>query len=160
MTNKADSQLKQDVSDELRLDPSVGGAELDVTANDGVITLRGTTDSYAQKVAALAIVERVPGVRTVADDIIVAVPNTRKRTDTDTAHIVTALLRWNVIVPANRIKVGVEDGWVTLEGETDWQFQRSAAEQPIATLAGVRGVTNRIVVKNAASAPGARLRIA
>jgi osmotically-inducible protein OsmY len=159
MITKADSQLQHEVNDELRFDPSVGGAELGVAARDGVITLSGTVSSYAIKYAAVKAAERVFGVRAVADDIVVAIPSSTKRTDTDIAHSVATLLKWNVTVPDDRVKARVQDGWVTLDGDVEWQFQKTAAEHCVRTLGGVQGVTNLIAVNNRANATDVKQHI-
>ena len=159
MIAKADSQLQHEVNDELRFDPSIGGTELGVAARDGVITLSGTTTSYANKYAAIRAAERVHGVRVVADDILVAIPNSTKRTDTDIAHSVATMLKWNVTIPEDKVKARVQDGWVTLDGQVEWQFERTAAERSVRTLRGVVGVTNLIAVKNEASATEVKQRI-
>ena len=138
---KSDAQLQQDVMEELIWDPSVGRAEIGVACRDGVITLGGQVDSYAKKDAAILAAERVSGVRAIADDLVVKIPASFRRTDTDVAHSVTESLKWDIQVPDDKIKARVDGGWVWLDGEVEWEYQRAAAERAIQYLAGVTGVS-------------------
>jgi osmotically-inducible protein OsmY len=149
---KTDSQLHKDIVDEMRWDPRVKVAEIAVSAKDGVITLTGVVDTYAQKYAAERVVERVSGVRAIADDLQVKIQHSLLRSDTDIAHAAVNALRWDTEVPDEKIAVKVENGWVTLKGEAEWNFQKAAAERDIRYLAGVKGVSNLIVVKPKVSA--------
>ncbi len=144
---KNDSQLQRDVLDQLRWEPSVGDAEIGAAVKDGVVTLSGPVDSYAEKCAAVAAVERLSGVRAVADELTVKLPASHLRTDTELAHMAVSALTWDTQVPDEQIKVTVRDGWVTLEGEVEWQYQRSAAENAVRSLTGVSFLTNLIAVK-------------
>ncbi len=144
---KTDMQLQRDVIEELAWQPNVREAEIAVGARNGVITLSGFVDSYAQKYAAARAVEAVRGVRAVADDLKVRLPQAFVRSDTDVAHAAVSALKWDVEVPDVRIKVLVDDGWISLDGAVDWQFQRTAAENAVRHLAGVKGVINRITVQ-------------
>ena len=114
---------------------------------DGVVTLTGYVDSYLKKLAAKEAALRVQGVKAVANDIQVRLPGMSERTDTDLARAAREALQWDIEVPSDRVKITVSNGWVTLEGEVDYGFQRMAAERAISRLAGVKGVTNLIVVK-------------
>jgi osmotically-inducible protein OsmY len=156
---KTDAQLQRDVSDELRWDPSVVSAEIGVASKDGVITLTGQVDSFAKKNAAVRAAERVGGVRAIAEDVTVVIPASLTRTDADLAHVVANSLRWDVQVPDEKIKARVDDGWVWLDGEVDWQFQSRAAERAVRNLTGIRGVSNMVRVKQHASAPDVKHRI-
>lgn len=144
---KSDTQLHKDIVEELRWDPRVKEAEIAVSAKDGVVTLTGSVETYAQKYAAERAVERVAGVRAVADDLHVRVPGSFVRTDTDIAHSAINALRWDIEVPDDKITVKVDAGWVTLKGEVPWQYQRSAAERSVRYLSGVKGISNLIEVK-------------
>ena len=144
---KTDTQLHRDVADELAWEPSIRSPEIGIAVKDGVVTLSGSVESYAEKYAAERAAERVRGVKAVADDMLVKLPLTFKRSDTEIAHACVNALRWDIQVPDDKIKALVEEGWVTLEGEVEWQFQRQAAERAVRYLAGVRGVTNRVSVK-------------
>lgn len=146
---KSNSELQRDVADELRWQSSVREAEIGVAAKDGVVTLTGTVDSFAQKLAAEKAAKAVMGVRAVAEELVVKLPFSSKRTYTEIAHAAVNALRWNTEVPADRLKVIVEGGWVTLSGEVDYQFQKSAADEIVRCLTGVTGMSNAITVKHA-----------
>lgn len=146
MTKANDIDLRKDVLDELEWDPSIDATTIGVAIEDGIISLTGHVPSYANKTNAEKIVKRVHGVQAVANDIEVKLPVTGTRDDTDIARSAVNALEWNVSVPKNRIKVGVTKGWVTLEGEVDWRYQKVAAEDAVRVLAGVRGVTNKVEV--------------
>lgn len=156
---KTDGQLQKDVIDELRWDPSVGNAEIGVAAKSGVVTLTGQVPSFAKKYAATRAAERVAGVRALAEDLKVVLPSSYNRTDTDLAHSVASTLTWDIQVPNETVKARIEDGWVTLDGEVEWQYESNAAERAVRNLTGVRGVSNLIQIKKHASAPDVRSRI-
>jgi osmotically-inducible protein OsmY len=156
---KSDSELQQDVMEELVWDPKVGRAEIGVAARDGVVTVSGRVDSYAKKVAAVKAAERVAGVRAVADELNIDVPSWSRRSDMDIAHAVANALRWDVEVPDEKIKARVDGGWVWLDGEVDWEFQRSAATRALRNLTGVLGVSNEIRLKKHVFAPDVKGRI-
>jgi osmotically-inducible protein OsmY len=144
---KTDLQLQRDVLDELKFEPSIREAEIGIAAKGGVVTLTGFVDSYAEKFAAERTAERVGGVKAVADEIKVKLPGTHQRSDTDIAHAVVNALRWDIQVPDDRLKATVEEGWIALEGDVEWQYQKWAAEGAVRNLTGVKGVTNLIAVK-------------
>jgi len=144
---KTDLQLQRDVLEELKWLPNVLETEIGVSAKGGVVTLTGTVQSYGQKFAAERAVERVSGVRAIADDLRVSLPHSRERSDTDIAHAALSALRWNTEVPDARIQVIVRDGIITLDGEVEWQFQRSAAEEAVRFLSGMKGLIMRITVR-------------
>ena len=156
---KTDAQVQRDVIDELRWDPSVATAEIGVAAKNGVVTISGQVENFAKKYAAARAVERVAGVVAVADEITVSLPHAHKRNDTELAHAIADALRWDVQVPDDKVKARVDQGWVWLEGEVEWQFQSRAAERAIRNLTGVRGVTNILQVKQRPSAPDVKQRI-
>jgi osmotically-inducible protein OsmY len=156
---KTDGQLQKDVIEELRWDPSVGNAEIGVAAKSGVVTLTGQVPSFAKKYAATRAAERVAGVRALAEDLKVVLPSSYNRTDTDLAHAVASTLTWDIQVPNETVKARIEDGWVTLEGEVEWQYQSNATERAVRNLTGVRGVSNLIQIKKHASAPDVKSRI-
>jgi osmotically-inducible protein OsmY len=148
---KTDMQLHKDVLEELRWDPRVKEAEIAVSAKDGVVTLTGSVETYAHKYAAERAVERVAGVRAVADDLTVRPAGSFLRSDTDIAHAAINALTWDIEIPDEKVTVKVESGWVTLKGDVDWNYQKSAAERAVRYLTGVKGVSNLIAVKPAAS---------
>jgi osmotically-inducible protein OsmY len=144
---KTDSQLLRDTQEQLQWEPSVREKEIGVAAKNGVLTLSGHVPSYADKYAAVRAVERVVGVKGVADEIVVTIPSADARTDTELAHQAVNALKWDVHVPDERIRVTVRRGWLTLEGDVDWQYQRTAAECAVRNLTGVQGVIDSITVK-------------
>ena len=144
---KTNSQLHRDVLDELQWQPSVREAEIGVAVKDGVVTLSGFVDSYAQKVTAERAVENVIGVRAVAEELKVKLPHSAQRSDTEISHAALNALKWNIEVPDARLKVKVENGWITLDGDVDWQFQKTVAEEAVRYLTGVKGVILAIVVR-------------
>jgi osmotically-inducible protein OsmY len=144
---KTDKQLKADVSDELAWDPAVNDANIGVIVKNGVVTLTGHLDSFAEKHAAERAVRRVAGVRGIAVELDVKLSPAHRRSDSEIAQAATAALRWHSLVPDDRVKVEVDDGWVTLSGEVDWSYQSASAEQGIRPLLGVRGLTNNITIK-------------
>ena len=150
---KTDIQLQRDVMDELQWQPKTRDAEIGVSAKGGVVTLTGTVASYSQKLDAAQLAESVMGVRAVADDMVIRLPNSSVRTDTDIAHSVVNALRWNIEVPDEKITTKVHEGWVTLHGTAPWQFQRNAAASTVRYLTGVKGVSNLIVVQPRKVAP-------
>ena len=144
---KSDRIIQLDVLDELRWEPSVNATDIGVTVKDGIVTLEGTVDSFPEKWAAERAAQRVPSVKGLAIDLDVTLPGFSERTDADIARAAETALDWDVSVPGDRIKVTVEKGFLTLEGEVDWQFQKSAAKQAVLHLTGVRGVSNDITIK-------------
>jgi len=143
----SDNDLKKAVLDELGWEPSVNEAHIGVTAHSGVITLTGHVSSYMHKVAAEKAASRVKGVKAVAEEIEVKLPFDIKRSDEDIAAAAIDRLGWNSTIPADAIKVKVQQGWVTLTGDVGWHFERDDAERDIRALSGVIGVSNQVVVK-------------
>jgi osmotically-inducible protein OsmY len=143
---KNDMKLHKDVVAELTWDPRVSEKEIGVAVKDGVVTLTGSVKSYAEKWAAQRAVEGVAGVKAVADDIVVKFPSDTTHSDTEIAHKVVDALAWDIQVPKDTIKATVTNGWLTLEGEVEWNYQRDAAAGAVRYLPGVRGLTNQISV--------------
>jgi osmotically-inducible protein OsmY len=147
MKAESDTKLQHNVLRELEWDPSIDASKIGVTANNGVITLTGSTASYFEKMTAERVAKRLYGVKAVANDISVKLPGAAERTDPDIAAAALNALKWNPSVPEDRIKVTVRNGWVTLEGEVEWWYQHDAAERAVHNLAGVRGVTNDLNIR-------------
>lgn len=141
---RTDTDIQQDVLDELDWREEIRPATIGVAVTDGIVTLTGTVESYIQKVVAQEAAHRVLGVSAVANEIEVRLPSTAERTDADVARAALSALQWDAVLPAHTIELTVADGWVTLSGEVEWLYQRDAAEQVISRLTGVRGVTNVI----------------
>ncbi|HVZ42855.1 MAG TPA: BON domain-containing protein [Ramlibacter sp.] len=150
---KTDLQIKADVTAELAWDAACNAAAIGVAVKEGVVTLSGQVDTFLQKRAVDQAVRRVSGVRGVALDLEVRLAPGDHRSDTDIAQAAVAALRWHSVVPQDKVRVEVDDGWVTLTGEVDWPYQRASAEQCIQPLTGVRGVTNQVAIASRA-APG------
>src|SRR3954447_15718943 len=144
---KTDSELQRDVLNELKWEPSVDAAHIGVSVKDGVVTLSGHVASYAEKYAAERAAKRVQGVHAVANEIDVKLPGSSQRTDEDIAAAAVNALKSHISVPADQIKVTVSKGWVKLEGEVEWQYQRISSENAVRYLQGVKGVSNLITVK-------------
>ena len=144
---RTDSELQRYVLDELKWEPSVDAAHIGVSVNDGIVTLSGRVSSYAEKYAAERAAKRVYGVKAVVNEIDVKLPGTSQRTDGDIAAAAVNALKSNIAVPADKIKVTVSKGWLKLEGEVEWQYQKEAAERAVRNLVGVTGVSNLITVK-------------
>jgi osmotically-inducible protein OsmY len=143
-----DEEIQSDVLAELRWDPSIS-TEVGVTVKNGVVTLTGTVDTIQKKWRAEEAAHRVTGVTAVANDIEVRMFG--HRTDADIAAAVKHALDWNTSIPLNKVHVTVDNGWVTLKGELEWQYQRQEAERVVRSLWGVKGVSNLISIKPAAS---------
>ena len=156
---KTDQQLRRDVEDELSWDPRISDAEIGISAKDGVVTLSGFVKSYAQRLAAEHAAERVSGVRAVAEELHVKLPGTIDLSDTDIAHRAVNALKWDVEVPDAKVKVRVDKGWITLEGEVDWNFERQATERAVRYLTGVKGVSNQLRISPHASTYDVSARI-
>jgi osmotically-inducible protein OsmY len=144
---KTDAELQRDVMTELKWEPIIHAAELGVAVKDGVVTLSGYVDSYSKKWAAERAVKRVSGVKAVAEEIKITPASSYRRADEDIALSATNTLNWNVWVPRDRVKVMVQDGWITLSGDVDGFYQKERAEDAVRHLVGVLGVTSSITIK-------------
>ena len=156
---RTDTAIRLDVIAELASDPSVRHEDIAVAVMGGVVTLAGHVDSYAQRYAAGLAVGRVRGVCAVVNDLTIKLPGNLVRTDTEIAHAGVEMLRWHSEVPDDRLRLKVENGWVTIQGELDWHFQKEAAERVIRSLSGVRGMTSLITLKVMPVAADIRERI-
>ena len=137
--------IQQDVLDEFAWDPEIDAADVGVEVDDGVVTLTGTVDRYAEKLAAEKAAQRVDGVRAVANDLSVRKALTHN--DTDIAKAAADVLEANTAVPKGAVDVTVQNGKVTLRGEVDWAYRRYVAANCVRDLRGVRDVINLIQVK-------------
>ncbi len=151
---KTDFELQQDVSAELGWEPAVHAARIGVEVHDGVVTLAGQVDSYAEKWAAERAAQRVAGVKALATELKVQMAGPRRHSDTDIAQAAENVLSWSSALPPGAVRVMVEGGWVTLTGEVDWHYQRQAAAASVRHLLGVTGVSENITLKPAVQ-PGA-----
>jgi osmotically-inducible protein OsmY len=146
MTYKSDEEIRNDALFQLDWDSRLRRGDIGVSVKKGVVTLTGTVDSYAKKLAAQKAAHRVPGVLDVANDIEVKVTGRLRRTDPEIARAIRHALEWDVLVPSYKIHSTVTNGWVTLEGDVEYYSERADAERAVAHLPGVRGVTNEIAV--------------
>jgi osmotically-inducible protein OsmY len=144
---QTDEQIQQDVIREFKYEASLQPNEIGVAVKDGVVTLTGYVDSYLKRWAAEQAAHRVRGVKAVANDIEVRLPTSSERTDADIAAAVTRALEWDASVDIDKLDVTVSNGWVTLQGEVEWGFQRADAERVVRRITGVRGVSNLIAVR-------------
>jgi osmotically-inducible protein OsmY len=142
----SDSELQRDITAELKWEPSLRDDDIAVGVREGVVTLGGFVDSYAEKATAERAAGRVKGVKAIADELEVRLPGPFTRTDPEIARAATQALQWNVAVPHDRIQVKVAKGWITLEGQVELYFQKEAAERAVRFLTGVRGVSNLITL--------------
>ena len=148
---KSDAEIRDDVINELHWDPQVTEPEaIGVAVKDGAVTLTGHVPSYAEKLAAARAAERVYGVKAVANDLKVQLSRA-PRDDSDIAKAIAHILEWNVRIPEGKVHARVENGWVTLDGEVDYDYQRREVERMVRQVRGVIGVTDAITVKPAAS---------
>ncbi len=147
MTRRPDEEIKGAVEFQLGWDSRVTQAEIGVAVRHGVVKLTGTVDNYIKKLAAQQAAHRAPGVLDVVNEIEVKVPGDRRHTDEDIARIARQALEWTVLVPAEKIHLTVMNGWITLDGEVDYYRERLDAEYAVASLKGVRGITNRLQVR-------------
>jgi osmotically-inducible protein OsmY len=154
-----DKELRQFVLDELEYEPSIDAADIGVAAEGGVVTLTGYVPNYAQKLAAERAAWRVKGVKGIAQEIQVRLPGHTRSNDDEIAQRALNILAWSTQVPSDAIRVKVSDGWITLSGQVDWNYQRNAAEFEVRKLSGVLGVINCIELKPNAQVGDVKQRI-
>ena len=145
VTKRTDEAIRKDVMFELQWDPKLADCDIAVAVNDGIVTLNGVVPSFWAEYEAEKAAKRVYGVRAVVNQIEVRLDS--KRTDTEIAHDIVDAFSNHILIPSRQIKVTVRDGWVTLEGEVRWQFQRKAAEKTVRKIEGVTGISNEIRIK-------------
>ena len=155
---KSDSQIQRDVMNELKSDPSVTASEIEVTTNQGIVTLRGSVPLYFEKSSAENAAQRVSGVRAVADEIEVNIMGSYQKSDEQIAEAAVNALKWSASAPKD-IKVSVEKGWITLKGITEWDFQRTSAKEAVSQLMGFRGVSNNISIRTVIKSADIKSRI-
>ncbi len=154
-----DLELRRDLLDELEWEPSIDAAGIGVAVHHGIVTLTGTAKSYSEKLLAERAIRRVKGVKGIANDIEVHLPGGADRSDTEIAQAAIQALRWKSLLPAGRVTVTISEGWITLEGEVDWQYQKNAAFEAVHHLYGVTGVTNLIAITPRVSKAEVKSRI-
>ena len=156
---KTDHQLKQDVENELKWEPSVNEAHIGVSATNGIITLSGHIPTYGERYGAEKAAKRVAGVTAVANELDVKLGLAGKRNDSDIATACVAALKAHASVPDDKLKIVASNGWVTMEGLVDWKYQKTAAENAVRYLLGVRGISDNIKVKPKAFASDVKDKI-
>jgi osmotically-inducible protein OsmY len=147
MLPRSDQDIERDITAEFKWEPSLQSDDIAVAARDGVVTLAGYADSYYDMWKAERVASRVKGVKAIANDIEVRLPSGSVRPDPQVAAAAVDALRWNVLVPHDQIKVKVQNGWVTLEGEVKWHYQAKESERSVRRLTGVRGVTSLVTIR-------------
>ena len=157
---KTDQEIQNDVMDELKWEPFLTASEIGVAVKNGIVTLSGTVDRYAKKIAAETAAKKVNGVKAVAEDIEVKLGTSSKKNDTEIAEAALTALKWHSAMQENKIKISVENGWVTLEGDVDWEFQRNSAKYMVENLIGVVGITNNIKIKTVVASTDVKRKIA
>jgi len=144
---RTDSDIERDVKDELQWDPDLDATDIAVSVKNGVVTLTGFVRSYTDKYEAEAAAKRVAGVVGVANDIEVRMPSVDERPDPEIARDAVAAIKSQLPISSEHIRVIVKNGWVTLEGHVEWQYQRNTAETTVRRIKGVKGVTNVIQLR-------------
>lgn len=147
MSKAIDTDLKHDLEKELEFNPVIDATKIGIAASDGVVTLTGVVGSYTEKWSAEEAAKHVLGVKALANDLEVVIDTAEYRNDSDIARSALDALKWNFSVPKDKVQVTVSKGWMTLEGEVEWDYQRRAAASAVRNLRGVCGVTNDIVVR-------------
>lgn len=145
---RTDSEIKQDVLDELKLQPRIRETQIGVIVEKGVVTLTGVVDDYHMKQAAEEAVKKILGVKAVAEDIEVKYRKEYLRTDKEIAKAVVAAFEWNTAIPEKNIHIELRTGWVILTGEVRYDYQRKAAKRVAQGILGVKGVIDKMTVNN------------
>ncbi|WP_343687156.1 BON domain-containing protein [Chryseobacterium gleum] len=143
---KTNEQLQKDVQEAIKWEPLLHPAEIGVTAADGVVSLSGTVDSFAKKKQAENAARNVAGVKVLVENIQVKLPDSKAKTDIEIGAEIISAFTSNVIIPQDKIKVKVENGWVDLDGELPWDYQREITENAIQFLPGIKGIFNNITI--------------
>ena len=144
---KSDEQMRIHVIDELHWDPKLDGAEITVNVKSSIVILSGQVDSFGTKIAAEDAVKRIKDVQGIVEEITVHLPNECKRKDFEIAQAAINAIKWHHNLPDEQIKVEVENGWLTLDGKVDWQYQKDAAANMVKDIIGLKGLTNQIVIR-------------
>jgi osmotically-inducible protein OsmY len=145
---KRNEDLQKDVQDAIKWEPLLHAAEIGVIAKDGIITLTGLVDSYAKKLEAEHATRNVAGVKGVVEQIEIHYSGVGNKTDNEIATEALNALKWNWELPNDKVMVKVEKGWITLDGELEWHYQKETAQKVVKNIAGVRGVANNIKIKS------------
>ena len=145
---KTNEELQKDVQYAIKWEPLLHAAEIGVIVEDGIVTLTGSVDNYAKKAEAEKAAKNVSGVKAVIEKIEIKYDSFSKKDDSDVAKEIINAFKWNWEIPDEKVKVKVEDGWVTLDGVVEWNYQKVAAKKAVTGLLGVFGVTDSVIVKS------------
>jgi len=155
----SDRELREAVEEALDWEPIIDAKGIGVSVKEGVVKLSGHVPSYPQKREGKKVAALVRGVKAVVCELKVTLPSPSERSDEDIARAAANAIAWNTLLPKDKIKVGVDQGRITLEGAVDWQYQRKSADQCVGYLAGVRDVNNHIIVQPHANQAAIKQRI-
>jgi osmotically-inducible protein OsmY len=144
---KTDNEIQKDVIDEIRCQPFIKASEIGVSVKNGIVTLSGTVDSYTKKIAAEKAAKKISGVKAIAEDIVLKLEGSLVITDSEIAEAVTKVINWRSELEPDKIKIKVENGVVSIEGEVDWEYQRKLISEAIENIKGVRAIFNDINIK-------------
>jgi osmotically-inducible protein OsmY len=145
---KSNESLQKDVQDAIKWEPLLHAAEIGVIVKNGIVTLTGTVDSYSKKIEAENAAKKVAGVKAVVEEIDIDYGHFGVTSDEEVAEEVVKAFQSSMSVPDEKVKVKVENGWVTIDGTVNWDYQRRASKSAIVNLKGVKGVTNSIKIKS------------
>nr|WP_321230184.1 BON domain-containing protein [uncultured Psychroserpens sp.] len=144
---RTDAQIKQDILDNFTFQPNIDQTQVDVVVKDGVVTLIGLVFSYAVKIAIVKSIEKVAGVKAIAEGVKIGYKSSLNKTDTEIANAAINAIECNASVPNDKVIVEVDNGWITLFGELECSYQKEAARRTVEYLSGIKGVTNNITLK-------------
>jgi VCBS repeat-containing protein len=145
--DKTDTEIKNDVLSELKYEPSIKVTDIGVLVKDGTVTLNGSVTNYHEKLIAVHAVKRVAGVVAIADDIEVILPTSPYHSDGDIAAAAAHKLEWSTTIPKGTVIPTVHNGWISLDGEVEWWYQKDAATTVLQHLFGIKGVSNSLTIK-------------
>jgi osmotically-inducible protein OsmY len=143
----SDVSLRQNIIDEFEFEPSLNAANIGVAVDNGVVTLTGHVGSYMEKVRAERVVQRIKGVHGVAEELEVRYPGDKKTSDDEIAKRALNIISWDTSIPANKVQVKVEGGWITLSGQVEWYYQKVSAEEAVRKISGIKGVSNMLTIE-------------
>ncbi len=143
---KTDAEIQKHVMEELKWEPAIHSSEVGVAVKNGVVTLSGTVDTYQEKKMAEKAALKVAGVKGIAEDIEIRLSYHDQKTDAELAQAVVNALKWNALVPDDKIKIKVENAWVTAQGMVEWAYEQNAVRDAIASIVGIKGISNLVKV--------------
>ena len=143
---KTDAEIQKHVMEELKWEPAIQSSEVGVAVKNGVVTLSGTVDTYQEKKMAEKAALKVAGVKGIAEDIEIRLSYHDQKTDAELAQAVVNALKWNALVPDDKIKIKVENAWVTAQGMVEWAYEQNAVRDAIASIVGIKGISNLVKV--------------